>query len=166
MAATYQVITEAEMDAYVGGLGFKQILIPGTKEKVFAKRVDVHGLVLSMRIYSSIQHGKGRKVGGDAIKCELVWRVVPETAPDVDEIPFFFVVGRSVRVHRTQGWKANLAKRINDWYEMLGPPCPGCGAPMLVREGTTGEFYGCSTYKEGWCRVTRPLTYNPERGNQ
>lgn len=164
MAATYTKISDGEMHQFLSGLGFEQIYLPGVYEKVYAKRVDSYGLQLSLRVYTSIVQGAGsRKSGADAIRCEVVWRCIPETSDNEDEVPYLFVVGRSVRVHRIQTWRDNLLKRINGWEEMLGPPCPACGAPMLVRENKQdgSEFYGCSTYKEGWCKVTRPITYNP-----
>ena len=33
--------------------------------------------------------------------------------------------------------------------------CGQCGAPMLLRDGRSGQFYGCSTYPK--CRYTEPL---------
>ena len=30
--------------------------------------------------------------------------------------------------------------------------CPRCGAPMLLRNGKNGSFWGCSNYPE--CRIT------------
>lgn len=161
MPATYTKISDAEMHEHLVHLGFEKIDLPGTYEKVYAKRVDVYGLMLSLRVYTTIEQGSGsRKVGKDAIRCELVWRAVKDT-PQGDE-PYVFVVGRSVRVHRTQNWKNNLGKRVEKWLEMLGPACPKCGAPMLVRSGKHGEFFGCSTFREGWCNSTMPINYNPE----
>jgi DNA topoisomerase-1 len=35
------------------------------------------------------------------------------------------------------------------------PPCPKCGSPMVKRNGTRGEFWGCSTFPN--CKGTRSL---------
>ncbi len=36
------------------------------------------------------------------------------------------------------------------------PACPECGAPMTLREGKFGRFWGCSNYPK--CKGTRPLS--------
>lgn len=35
------------------------------------------------------------------------------------------------------------------------PECPECGADMKMRDGSRGEFWGCSTYPR--CRGTREV---------
>lgn len=35
------------------------------------------------------------------------------------------------------------------------PPCPTHGAPMQLRQGRTGPFFGCARYPE--CRETAPV---------
>ncbi|OPZ31562.1 MAG: DNA topoisomerase 1 [Lentisphaerae bacterium ADurb.BinA184] len=35
-------------------------------------------------------------------------------------------------------------------------PCPECGAPLAVRRGRRGPFYGCSAYPK--CRFTKPVS--------
>ena len=35
------------------------------------------------------------------------------------------------------------------------PPCPVCGAPMKLRHGARGDFWGCTAYPT--CRGTRPV---------
>ena len=35
-----------------------------------------------------------------------------------------------------------------------GPPCPECGKPLRLRQGSRGPFWGCSGYPK--CKVTRP----------
>lgn len=53
-----------------------------------------------------------------------------------------------------------IASRINalgltKFPELLDPDhkeCPKCGAPMVVREGTRGRFWGCTRYGSDRCR--------------
>lgn len=35
------------------------------------------------------------------------------------------------------------------------PTCPLCGAPMKLRRGARGDFWGCTAYPT--CRGTRPV---------
>ena len=35
------------------------------------------------------------------------------------------------------------------------PKCPLCGAPMKLRHGARGDFWGCTAYPS--CRGTRPV---------
>ena len=35
------------------------------------------------------------------------------------------------------------------------PKCPLCGAPMKLRHGARGDFWGCTAYPT--CRGTRPV---------
>jgi len=39
--------------------------------------------------------------------------------------------------------------------EMVGEPCPECGADLLIKLGRFGKFIGCASYPT--CRFTRPL---------
>jgi hypothetical protein len=92
-----------------------------------------------MRIYSGINpNGQSRIVGKDAIRVYLFSR---------DDKGCIFKVGGSKRVHRVMGWKENLAQRIQDWKNNLGPSCPLCKSPTVLKEPGKGKswkpFYGC-----------------------
>jgi ssDNA-binding Zn-finger/Zn-ribbon topoisomerase 1 len=43
------------------------------------------------------------------------------------------------------------------------PICPQCGSPMKKREGTYGDFWGCTQYPE--CRGIRSMSQCPVCGN-
>lgn len=51
---------------------------------------------------------------------------------------------------------AVLNHTINILQEQTHYECGSCGAPMLIREGANGFFWGCSTFPDCWS--TRPLT--------
>ncbi len=143
---SYVRTNEREMDEFLEPKGFRPLNVEGTKEKVYGKRVDRRGTALSLRVYSSIWNGTARDKGSDAIRVELF-----KWDSDRDE-PVH--VGHGKRVHRIETWRKNLAKRINDVESMLGPACPSCGDMMVLRNGSNGEFWGCSNYKKG-CKGTR-----------
>lgn len=147
------------MHDFLSGLNFVAINLEKVYELVYAKRIDKYGLQLSLRVYTSIEKYAGsRGVGQDAIRCEVVWRMIRSNDLNTEEIPYLFVVGRSARVNRTQNWKINLKKRMDSWEEMLGPACPKCKSPTVIRKGKNGEFYGCSTFKLGLCNGTLPIS--------
>lgn len=144
--ANYTNITKQEMDDFLLPQGFQQLdpaSMPSVKELVYAKRVDKDGLPLSLRVYTGINpNGRSRDAGADAIRCQVFWR-----RPDGRPVS---VVG-SKRVHRVEGWKKNLQARLDKL--VVGPKCDKCGAPMVLRKGKSGEFYGCANFPE--CRNTK-----------
>ena len=143
MSATFVPVSGAEMEAFLAPQGFKPISLDGTVETVYAKRVDIDGLALSVRVYTGINpDGASREKGTDAIRVNLFWR-----RPDGE----LRKVGSSARVHRVAGWRANLQKRLDGMN--VGQRCE-CGAPMVERKGPRGRFFGCAGYPE--CRKTAP----------
>lgn len=57
------------------------------------------------------------------------------------------------------GASAIIAKQATPRGAMVSPAkylCPHCEAPMRLRNGSRGEFYGCSNYPE--CEGTRSIT--------
>lgn len=48
--------------------------------------------------------------------------------------------------------RPHFAKTV-DVVEIETPVCPECGAPMVLRHGKFGEFWGCSSWRQG-CRQT------------
>jgi hypothetical protein len=142
--AEYVNITAGEMDAYLAPQGFQRIELPRVRELVYARRADVSGHALSLRVYTGIDpDGQSRDVGADAIRCVLAWRKADGTAT---------VVAKSKRVHRVAGWRANLQDRI-DKLTLPTDPCGSCGSPMVLRKGARGSFYGCASFPD--CRATR-----------
>lgn len=133
--ARFQTISETEMDLFLKEKGFSAITLQGTTEKVYGKLVAKD---ICLRVYSSIESGTSRECGEDAIRVVLASR----------QKTGIKIVGSSRRVNRTKNWRDNLQKRLDSWFEMLGPACPKCSATMVDRNGAYGDFWGCSNFPE------------------
>lgn len=145
--AEYVNITKEEMEEVLSPQGFKQVSLPSTIELVYGKRVDVDGLMLTLRIYSSINpDGNARDVGEDAIRCMVMWR---KEDGDVKKI------GTTKRVNRVGGWRKNLQSRIDKLEDLVGPICTTCKSPMVERKGTNNSFWGCSNWPN--CKHTQNI---------
>jgi hypothetical protein len=149
--ATFVSVPLEEMAAVLTREGFQEITLEGCKEVVYGKRVHVNGkpMPMSLRVYTGIQKTTGisRDVGKDAIRVCLVMKL-----PDGQVRG----LGSDRRVHRVQGWKANLADRLARWEDALPEKfCPKCGLPMAVRKGKNGKFLGCVGFPA--CRSTMEL---------
>jgi hypothetical protein len=142
-------ITVTEMDEFLTGRGFQRIHLPGVHEHVYGRIMDKE---ICLRIYTSIEGMISRGTGSDAIRCVLMHR-------DTDGV--IRLIGADKRVHRVQGWRINLAQRINNWREMLGPPCPKCGKPTQARESKRGPFWGCIGYPQ--CVTFQPIERKPAK---
>lgn len=141
----YAEIPEGEMVEFLGNQGFQKVEIPNTKELVMGKILSKGEYPICMRIFTSVSDGAGREVGEDAIRCVLVTKI---SNAGMDCIRAF---GKAKRVYRVKGWKSNLQARIDNWEENQSPACPKCGAPMAVKKGPRGDFWGCITWKESKC---------------
>jgi hypothetical protein len=139
----YQPISEHEMREFLGAQGFSEIKVDRCQELVMGKIVRKGNHPVCLRVYTSISHGAGREVGEDAIRVVLVTK---------DEKAGVVVFGKSRRVYRVEGWKANLQNRLDGWEENLGPQCPKCGGWMALRKGKNGEFWGCSLFRATGCK--------------
>jgi hypothetical protein len=148
--ATYTNITAGEMSEFLCKQGFSPITLPGVRELVWGKVVQIAAplVKVSMRIYSGIDaSGNSRDVGTDAIRVEFFWK---------DAQGEIIRIGGSKRVHRVANWRGNLQARINDWRECFGPLCK-CGAPMVLRtvrkDGPNKgrEFYSCANWRATKC---------------
>lgn len=130
-------IRSEEMASVLEPLGFKTIYVEGVREQVFAKRVAKN---ISVRVYTSVCDGVSRGTGKDAIRVTaFAW---------IDGGPK--MIGGSTRVHRVTGWRENLQKRLRDWQHLVGPICPECGGPTVLRRPKQKKawrpFYGCANY--------------------
>jgi hypothetical protein len=119
--------------------------LPNVTELVWGKRVDRGGQMLSLRVYTGINRsGTSRGCGTDAIRVQVFFRDADGTVVRV---------GSSRRVHRVRGWRKNLQDRIDNWQGTLGPACPKCGAPMVLRKPPRGKawrpFFGCVRWRPG-----------------
>ena len=141
MAAHYVSIPELEMRQHLEAQQFKEVKLEGTTEIVYGKIVKPH---TCLRVYTSIAHGTSRKVGEDAIRVCLVYRLPEGTIKGI---------GSDKRVNRVESWKKNLQLRLDKWeLELLGPTCQYCNFPTKLRKGKNGNFYGCIQYPN--CKYT------------
>jgi len=152
--AEYYNISVEEMNNFLVPQGFSQVVLPGTRELVYGKRVDANNMKMTLRVYTGIDpSGQSRDVGEDAMRVNLFVKLPS------GEIKKLF---GSKRVHRVKGWMKNLQSRINDALQQMPQRmCEKCGLPMILREGkskTTGKpysFYGCVGYPS--CTNTKPV---------
>jgi hypothetical protein len=146
MAATYKNISLTEFDSYLKNLGFAPITVPNCKEAVYGKII---GPRLCLRIFSGIVGESSRGCGEDAIRTAIVYK---------DEDGAIVPVGKQKRVHRVEGWKKNLANRIDEATTRTHETCH-CGRPMVVRKNakTESEFWGCIGFSSKKCSGTKPI---------
>jgi hypothetical protein len=129
------------MKSFLEALGFARVVLQGVRELVWGKVVRPN---VCLRVYSGINpDGHSRAVGTDAIRVALFWR---DTEGAIHKI------GAGKRVHRVQGWRKNLKARLDGWKDSVGPSCPKCKAPMALRKGRNGNFYGCVRWKKTGCK--------------
>lgn len=145
--SNYVEISHQEMRDFLG-VGFNDKPLPdspwkfykldldGVYEEVYGWRVKEN---ITLRIYTSISHGISREKGKDAIRCILFFK---------DHTGKITLCGSEKKVLRVKGWKKNLAQRIENWQEFLGPTCPACQSPMVKRKNNKSKsfFYGCCMY--------------------
>jgi hypothetical protein len=136
------------MDEFLSDRGFLPVEIDGTKEKVYGRfHRSEEGIPLTVRVYTSIKDGSARGRGKDAIRVGIFMK-------DGDgEIKR---VGGTKRVNRIKTWRKNLANRLENWRDLLGPDCPHGHGPMVKRDGQYGEFYGCNNYPS--CKHTEQVS--------
>ena len=139
----YHQITASEMDTFLVDQGFLLLPnIPGVTEKVYSKIILRN---LCLRIYTSIQNGRARQVGTDAIRVCLVSR---------KKEGGIYILYTAKRVNRITNWQVNLQERIDSYKNHVPPKCPLCIAYTILRKGKYGYglFYGCINYPE--CKGT------------
>lgn len=96
---------------------------------------------LYVRVYTSITSDgeEVRDPGADAIRPQVVARNTSGRT----------VICQSARrVHRVEGWRNNLTKRLDALMVAPIPTCPQCKAYMKLRRNQRDwkEFYGCIEY--------------------
>ncbi len=142
--AQYHPISRSEIEEFLIPQGFSEVSLPGVRELVYGRRMDVQSPI-TLRIYTGIDpSGASRAVGEDAIRVAAFWR------PGVDVKPK--KIWTSKRVHRVEGWRKNLQDRIDSFTAPR--QCPDCGAPMVSRKSRLmrSPFLGCARYPE--CNTT------------
>lgn len=153
MSQRFYNISLEEMDEFLKPQGFQPILIDGVVEVVYAKVVNHEGHRLSLRVYTAIwPSGESRERGSDAIRVQT-W-FMEDGKPQM--------VGRSLDVKRITTWAKNLGGALERWKEDFRN-CPGCGAPMCLKNGQHGEFWGCVTWRRTKCdgKTARPKQAQP-----
>lgn len=136
MAKRYVEINEIEFRRVIeDNMGFTEVSISGVTEKVWDHPIT--GTKYNIRVFSTIQNGKSRKCGQDAIRVTLF--DMEKNRP----------VAVEKKVLRTQSALVNMKERARElWrYVRLGDNiCPDCGGLLVPRKGKYGEFYGCSNF--------------------
>lgn len=130
--ADYTEISRSQMIDFLRPLGFEEVHIPGTKERVYEKR---YGHRTYVRVYSSIVGDKTRAVGKDAIK---IVAVAKWNGQD------HFISG-SKRINRV-GMVSSIGARIRDRVDemvALAPQvvCDSRGFPMTLRKNKRDGSY-------------------------
>jgi superfamily II RNA helicase len=134
----YTEMTQSEFEDTLNLKGYKwrRLEEPMAKEAVYIVETDGIGV----KIFSSLVGGVGRGVGTDAIRT-IGW-------DPVSNLP---VMASEARVYRTEGWRSNLAKRIEEVKLKMKDiqKCYICGAMMVERTNskTKEKFMGCLNWK-------------------
>jgi len=136
--ATYVNISKEEMTEFLEDLGFQTVELPRVRELVWGKIIRPR---TCLRVYTGITGEDSRDVGQDAIRCTVFHK------NSEGEIK---LLGGSKRVHRVQGWKANLTSRIEETTRKFQQEqlCPLCGSQMAIRvaKQSKNEFWGCTNF--------------------
>lgn len=135
-SATYTGFTRSEFESWLDNFASFEEVQTDASERVYA--INLPDDDLELRIFSTLQGGRARSCGSDAIRCVL-WHT-DENAP----------VGGKKKTLRIETWRKNLSEKVKDlmlnWREYYNGRCPECGGVMQTREGEFGEFLGCSNY--------------------
>lgn len=90
-----------------------------------------------------------------------IWQIEQETEPSLtdDDIEWIYskltddeVSGDSVVAEHILNVNRIKQQKLREQYS-TGTICPRCGAPLVLRNGQYGRFYGCMRYPE--CKYTR-----------
>lgn len=106
MAAQYEVITLAQMDAVLKSRGYYRINLENTLEYVYERILCNNDVHYRVRIMTSVDKrtGKSRSVGSDAIRL-----IVLNSSNDV--------INGEKRVNRSTGWQIRLNARLDNWKD-------------------------------------------------
>jgi hypothetical protein len=165
----YVNVPEADMRVLLEDeCGFEQV--PNNGELVFQRQVvSAKGreFPYAVRVYSSVIRGETRDVGEDAIRVVLM-------NTDTDRPVKIMGEGRKnkdrkskagSRIYRTaprgiptENRVAELLGRLRDrcrdyFYHVVANQCPKCDSALALRQGPSGDFYGCTSYPD--CRHTQ-----------
>ena len=144
--ATYVDISLPEMDAFLFPLRFRRnnnLTYRGrpVKEVVYERTLPGKPNHI-VRVYTSInrfgqQRGRGRKVGKDAIRVQVLYR------DDQGEVLLY----QPKRVHRVANWKNNLQDRLDEIISAdIKVVKDKRGQPMTLRTKGSNKFWGSRDY--------------------
>ena len=143
--ATYYSIPLEEMDEVLRGYRFAPVDLTyrnrPIKEWVYERRLP-RSPNHFVRVYTGVQRygrdaGHSRKVGKDAIRVQVVYR------DEKGET----LVSQPKRVHRVDGWRENLQKRMNEISSKLPQvEFDARGEPMTLRKHKGNYFWGSRDY--------------------
>ena len=143
--ATYYPIPLGEMDEVLRGYRFAPVDLTyrnrPVKEWVYERRLP-RSPNHFVRVYTGVQRygrdaGRSRKVGKDAIRVQVVYR------DEKGET----LVSQPKRVHRVEGWRENLQKRMNEISSTLPQvEFDSRGEPMTLRKHKGNYFWGSRDY--------------------
>ena len=143
--ANYYPIPLEEMDEVLRGYRFAPVDLTyrnrPVKEWVYERRLPQSPNHF-VRVYTGVQRygryaGRSRKVGKDAIRVQVVYR------DEKGET----LVSQPKRVHRVDGWRENLQKRMNEISSTLPQvEFDTRGEPMTLRKYQGNYFWGSRDY--------------------
>ena len=143
--ANYYPIPLEEMDEVLRGYRFAPVDLTyrnrPVKEWVYERRLPQSPNHF-VRVYTGVQRygryaGRSRKVGKDAIRVQVVYR------DEKGET----LVSQPKRVHRVDGWRENLQKRMNEISSTLPQvEFDTRGEPMTLRKHKGNYFWGSRDY--------------------
>jgi helicase len=138
----FVIINKKEFESFLEQ--FQVIDDPQSKEIIY--EISTENPKINIRIYSSIDFsGESRNLGEDAIRCVLI--------DNTSRKP----VDKAKRTHRMSNWKERLKEKIDSLKLEVKDLkfCKSCGSVMVLRNGPSGAFYGCTSYPA--CRTSMDL---------
>ena len=142
----YVSIERNEFESFLSAAcAYEEVNDTNANEAVFS--ISLPHPDLEIRIFSTLEGGKSRGKGSDAIRT-VIWHVGQDKP-----------VGGRTKTLRIETWQENLLSKIVDimqnWRDEWNGECPECDGVMCLRDGKYGEFLGCSSYPR--CKHTENL---------
>lgn len=176
--------TRAEFEEALEGLGATFLVPEGWRQWAVDVPTSVDGAVVRVSTTIDVRDGGAREKGQNAIDAVVV---APE-AGGAFVVSTAGSSIAAAKVLRVPGWAERVRAHVEELLERarevlpcsscgcptvsrggevgcstcperLARSCPGCEAPMQLRRGPTGPFWGCSTYPR--CKKARPWAEEP-----
>lgn len=140
---SYVKITQKEFEDVLNNLGKSGYSWLEWKEENHNIREKIYMVKINdkyVKVFSSLVDGVSREVGTDAIRV-VAW----------DKSSKRPIMSSEKRVNRTDNWRENLKKKINEviskQVDFLMCTIPGCGGKIVPIKYKGKEFNGCTNYK-------------------